>query len=109
MSTKLPKPVAAYFAATNLHDIDAMLAPFDETAIVRDEGQERRGAAAIREWMEETTAKYRATVAVTGVEQTDGKTIVTGRVAGSFPGSPVDLRYTVTLARGKISRLEIHP
>ena len=65
MSTKLPKPVAAYFAATNLHDIDAMLAPFDETAIVRDEGQERRGAAAIR--------------------------------------------CTVTLARGKISRLDIHP
>ena len=109
MPTKLPEPVAAYFAATNAHDVDAMLAPFAETAIVKDEGQERRGAAAIREWMEETTAKYRATVAVMDVAETDRKTVVTGRVAGSFPGSPVDLRYAFTLARGKIFRLEIHP
>src|ERR1700687_6198565 len=93
MSIKLPRPVAAYFAAANLHDIDAMLAAFDETAIVKDEGQERRGAAAIREWIEETTKKYRPTVAVIGVAQADGTTVVTGRVAGSFPGSPVDLRY----------------
>jgi hypothetical protein len=31
-----------------------MLAGFADGAIVRDEGQERRGLAAIREWMEET-------------------------------------------------------
>lgn len=107
MSMELPEPVAAYFAANNLHDIDAMLAPFSETATVKDEGQERSGAAAIREWMEETTSKYRATVAVTGAVETDGKTVATGRVSGNFPGSPVDLRYAFTLSEEKISRLEI--
>lgn len=103
MSLELPEPIAAYFAGTNNHDIDAMLAPFAEAAIIRDEGQERRGLAAIQEWMEETTRKYRVTVAITDV----AKTVVTGRVSGNFPGSPVELRYAVTLAGDKIARLEI--
>ena len=109
MSTKLPEPIAAYFAATNRHDIDAMVAPFAETALVKDESQERRGVTAIREWIEETTRKYRHTVAVTDVAEADGKTVVTGRVSGTFPGSPVDLRHLFTLDGGKIASLEILP
>ena len=109
MSLKLPEPIAAYFAATNTHNFDAMLAPFAEAATVKDEGQERRGLAAIREWMEETARKYRFTVAVTNVTEANGKPVVTGRVSGTFPGSPVDLRYCFTLAGEKIIRLEILP
>jgi hypothetical protein len=50
VSEELPKLIAAYFAATNRHDIDAMLVPFAEDATVK----ERDGLAAVREWMEET-------------------------------------------------------
>ena len=106
MSTELPEPIATYFAGTNKHDVDTMLAPFAAAAIVKDEGQERRGRAAIQEWIGETTRKYRATVAVTDAANTDGKTLVTARVSGTFPG-PVELRYAFTLAGDKISRLEI--
>jgi hypothetical protein len=109
MSTKLPEPIEAYFTATNRHDIDAMLAPFAETARVKDEGQERRGTAAIREWLEETTRKYNFTVAVLGTAEADGQTVVTGRVSGTFPGSPADLRHFFTLDGGKIAHLEILP
>src|SRR5438876_4997210 len=45
MSMELPEPIAAYFARTKKHDVDAMLAPFAAAAIVKDEGQERRGRA----------------------------------------------------------------
>lgn len=107
MSEELPKPIAAYFAASNTHDVDAMLVPFAETATVKDEGQERSGLAAIREWAEETTRKYGVTVAVTGATKQDGTTVVTGRVSGTFPGSPIQLRHVFTLAGEKISRLEI--
>ncbi len=107
MSMELPEPIAAYFAGPKKHDVDAMLAPFAAAAIVKNEGQERRSRAAIQEWMEETTRKYQATVAVTDAAKTDGKTVVTGRVSGTFPGSPVELRYAFTLAGDKISRLEI--
>lgn len=108
MAITLPGPIAAYFLATNAHDIDAALAPFAESAMVKDEGRQRRGTAAIRDWIEETMRKYRHTVEVIAVESAGGKSIVTGRVAGNFPGSPVVLRHEFTLAGDEISRLHIH-
>ena len=75
--------------------------------IVRDEGRTRHGIAAIREWKEEVSKKYRPTVEIIDVAQVDSKTVVTGRVSGNFPGSPVDLRYAFTLAGERIARLEI--
>jgi ketosteroid isomerase-like protein len=108
MPATLPESLAAYFTAKNRHDIDAMLDPFLEDAVVEDEGQTRRGRAAIREWMEETTRKYRVTVEVIDVAEAEATTIVTGLVAGNFPGSPAQLRYAFTLDGGRIARLEIH-
>ncbi len=107
MSTMLPEPLEAYFAAKNRHDIDAMLEPFAETAVVHDEGQERQGLDAIRAWMEETTRKYRVAVEVVEVAEAEGKTLVTGLVSGNFKGSPAHLRYAFGLERGKIVQLAI--
>jgi hypothetical protein len=109
MSLELPESIAAYFAATNTHNIDAMLARFADGAIVRDEGQERRGLTAIREWIEETTRKYQVNVVVANVTEANGQHVVTGRVSGTFPGSPVDLRHFFTLEGQRITRLEIIP
>jgi len=106
-ATKLAQPVADYIAAANAHDIDAATACFSRTAMVHDERRERRGITAIREWVVEVSEKYRPTVEVLGVAERDGRTVVTGRVSGNFPGSPVELRYAFTVTRGKIDRLEI--
>ena len=105
MSATLPEPLAAYFSAKNRHDIDAMLAPFSARAVVTDEGQERRGAAAIRQWMEETTRKYNPTAEVLEVAATDGETVVTALVSGTFPGSPAQVHFAFTLEAGKIAHL----
>jgi hypothetical protein len=108
MPTKeLTRPVAAYIAGANAQDINAVTACFSEGAIVQDEGRTRQGIAAIREWVEEASDKYQPTVEVIDVAETDGRTILTGRVSGSFPGSPIDLRYAFTLEGEKIARLEI--
>src|SRR6202140_2921161 len=107
MSTKLPEPLATYFAGHDDHDVDAMIGPFAERATVKDEGQERRGLPAIRKWMEESNAKYTVTVVVINVAETAANTTATGRVSGNFPGSPVELRFIFTLDEGKISPLEI--
>jgi hypothetical protein len=106
-TTKLPRPVEAYIAAANAQDIDAVTACFREAAVVQDEGRNRQGSAAIREWAEEASEKYQPTVEVIDVVETDGRTTVTGRVSGNFPGSPVVLRYVFTLDGAKIVRLEI--
>jgi len=41
--------------------------------------------------------------------QTDGETVVTCRLSGNFPGSPVELRHAFVVAGAKITRLEIVP
>src|ERR1700682_400198 len=107
MSTKLPEPLAAYFAGHNNYDIYRIIGLFTERATVKDEGQERRGLPAIRKWMEESNAKYSVTVAVINVAETAANITVTGRVSGNFPGSPVELHFIFTLDQGKITRLEI--
>jgi uncharacterized protein (TIGR02246 family) len=107
MSKQLPLPLATYYKAKNEHDIDAMLAPFAEDAVVKDEGQEHHGRAAIRSWMEHTTRKYRVTIDVKQIEPVDDRLIVSGLVSGDFPGSPAMLRYAFTLSGSKIARLEI--
>ncbi len=102
-----PAPVAAYLAGANAQDPAAVAACFNEGAVVHDEGQDRQGIAAIREWAEEASRKYRPTVEVLDVVEAAGRTVVTGRVSGDFPGSPLDLRYAFAVQGGKIDRLEI--
>lgn len=107
MTTDLPEPLAAYFAAKNRHDIDAMLAPFAGDAVVRDEGRTHAGRDAIRAWMEETTRRYRVTVEPTAATADGATWTVQALVSGTFPGSPATLRYRFSLARQSISGLEI--
>jgi hypothetical protein len=107
VSPKFPHPLPAYFAAANAHEIDATVACFADDAIVRDEGKDIRGSAAIRAWKERTNALYRTAVEAIGVDQMDDKTMVTARVSGTFAGSPVQRRYCFRLDGGKIAALEI--
>jgi hypothetical protein len=43
------------------------------------------------------------------LERRDGMVVVTSRLSGNFPGSPVDLRFFFRLERGRIAFLEITP
>lgn len=104
----LPKPVAAYIAASNDHDADACAACFTDAAVVQDEGREMRGVAAIREWMDTAIKKYRHTVAPIEVAHREGKAVLKAKLTGNFPGSPVTLEFSFVLEDGKIVSLEIH-
>ena len=107
MTIDLPRPLAAYFAAKNRHDIDAMLAPFAADSIVRDEGKTYTGRAAIKAWMEETTKKYRVTVEPAEASSKGPNWTVAGLVSGNFPGSPATLHYRFAVAEDRIAHLEI--
>lgn len=102
----LPDPIAAYFAADR-QSADAVSRCFTSQGVVKDEGQTHIGPDAIRAWKQSTTAAYGYTSEPFAVEHKDGVHVVTSRVAGSFPGSPIDLRYGFRLERGLIASLEI--
>src|SRR5712691_11327962 len=107
MSVNLPTPIAIYIAAENRGDTEAMSQCFAEHAVVRDEGKTIEGLAAIKRWKAETRKKYRHTIEPLASAQKDGKTIVTNRLTGNFPGSPIELEFVFALDGDKISSLEI--
>jgi hypothetical protein len=107
VTTKLPRPVGKYFAATNAHDVAAMGAAFAQNAIVRDEGREHQGSSAIRAWMKKTIEKYDYQVEPLESSRMAKRTSVLVSIRGTFPGSPITLNYEFTLEKQRIARLEI--
>ncbi len=104
----LPEPIEAYFAADR-RDGRAVARCFTNDGVVMDEGRTHTGLAAIEAWKTAASAQYSYIAEPFALEKKDRRYIVTSRVTGDFPGSPVDLRYTFTLERGKIASLEIKP
>ena len=107
MSVNLPTPVAIYITAANRGETEALAECFAGSAVVRDEGKTIEGLAAIKKWMTETKQKYQHTIQPLASTQKDDKTIVTNRLTGNFPGSPIELEFVFTLHRNKIAALDI--
>jgi len=107
MTSHVPESIVAYIAAANRQDADAALPSFTPDAVVTDEGVTRQGPEAIRAWIEETSRLYRPRIEILGAETDGPSVLVAGRVSGTFPGSPADLKFAFTLAAGKIAALTI--
>jgi ketosteroid isomerase-like protein len=107
MPISLPKPIAAYFAAEKAGDAGALARCFTDDGVVRDEGGTFTGTSAIERWNADARAKYHHTVVPLSVTEGDGAIVVRARVAGDFPGSPLDLRHIFRLDGDQIASLEI--
>lgn len=108
MTLNLPTPVTAYFIADEV-DGEAVARCFTDNAVVKDEGNVYNGRAAIKKWKEDVSKKFIYTSEQLACEQKDGKVVVTCRLTGNFPGSPVDLRFCFELVGEKIASLEVVP
>jgi hypothetical protein len=108
MPPDLPKPIAAYFSADRT-DSEAVARCFTDNAVVKDEGHTYNGLAAIKQWKADSSKKYTYTSEPVACEDKDGKIIVTSRLTGNFPGSPVNLRFFFGLEGNQIASLEIVP
>ena len=108
MPLDLPTPVADYFSA-DTSDSEAVALCFTENAVVKDERRTYTGRAAIRQWKAAASAKYQYTSEPFVCERRDGQVIVTSRLTGNFPGSPVNLRFFFKLEGDRIESLEIVP
>jgi len=107
MIENLPEPIRLYIAGENTGDANLFGQCFAEGAAVRDENETHRGLAEIKKWKAETKKKYQHTVDPVSFAEKAGKTVVTNRLTGNFPGSPIELEFVFTVADDKIISLEI--
>lgn len=102
----LPAAVASYFEAANQFDAVAAAACFTSDAIVRDNGHEFIGTAAIERLMSQSN-EVQPQVTVTSA-RVEGETAhIVGTLEGNFPGSPVELNFEFHLQEENIAQLTI--
>ena len=107
MSLSLPPSIALYISAANQSATERVAECFTEDAIVQDEGKTMQGTEAIQDWVAETTRKYHHTMEPLSLRHEGGATVVTNRLTGAFPGSPIEVQFRFQLRAGKIAKLEI--
>ena len=107
MALDVPEPVAAYLAAEEAKDADALSRCFTEDGTVHDEGRDYRGRNSIRQWKQEVDTKYRYVLQAVNVQTLGDLVTVRARLTGRFPGSPVELDHIFKLSNDKIASLEI--
>ena len=103
----LPPVLQSYIAASNAHDVKAIMDCFADDAFVRDENTTRHGKIDIGRWATETIQKYKFQFKPLSADKRGAETILSVEVAGSFPGSPITLDYHFTIANDKIQSLII--
>jgi hypothetical protein len=107
MGTKMPDVIDAYIQASNGRDPDWFGSLFLKDAIVHDEGLEYRGVVAIRKWLVSTVKKYAFTLTPIDLSLEKHETVLSVKMEGDFPGSPLSVRFRFVLHEGKIARLDI--
>jgi len=107
MALNVPEPVAAYLAAEEAKDADALSRCFTEDGTVHDEGQDYHGRGSIRQWKQAADTKYRYVFQTINVQTFGDFLTVRARLTGEFPGSPVELDHIFKLSGDKIASLEI--
>jgi hypothetical protein len=107
----LPAPVAAFIAATNSFDADALTACFAEGALVNDQLREYWGPEAIRSWVEQEIVGDKVTMQVIKAVEHFGDVIVTATIDGDYDKTglpvPLVLAFYFVLRADKIVRLFI--
>ena len=80
----LPPSVGAYIRASNLGDLDALLATFVDDALVNDQLTDYWGRQAIASWAARDMIGERLTLKVVKILQHYGNSIVTAHADGLF-------------------------
>lgn len=99
--------VATYFARALDADRESYVALFAPDVVVEDDGRTWRGIDDVRRWRADVPD---VTYTVRSVTGSGDRALAVAEVAGGFPGSPVDLRFSFGYdAAGLIRGLKIEP
>jgi ketosteroid isomerase-like protein len=104
---KLPAIIAELVNAQNSQDSVAYADCFTTDAIVFDEGHDHHSKEEIKAWIKSANAEYQASMEPIEYSESDGHAVLTAKISGTFPGSPIVLKYKMEIAQGLIRSLKI--
>lgn len=112
MTTKpLPPPVSAYIEATNSFNLDALVALFDDDALVNDHRDEFIGKDRIRAWAAREIIGDRVVLKVVSQRVVGNHVALKAEVDGDFDKkglpSPLVLAFYFCLSGAEISALVV--
>ncbi|WP_343522122.1 nuclear transport factor 2 family protein [Pedobacter sp.] len=103
----LPKIITDLVNAQNSFDSIAYANCFSETAVVFDEGKTQNGRTEIHHWIEESNEKYRSVMKPLEYTENGTSGILSAECSGTFPGSPIILKFHFDITDGLIQQLKV--
>lgn len=103
----LPKVIADLVTAQNQFDSLAYTDCFSETAVVFDEGKTHIGKKDIHEWIDGSNKKYRSVMKPLSITHEGETSILSAECSGTFPGSPVILKFHFEIKDGLVQTLKV--
>lgn len=103
----LPKVISELVKAQNEFDSTAYANCFAETAVVHDEGKVHTGRTEIEHWIAESNEKYRSTMKPLNFQENGTSGVLTTEVSGTFPGSPLVLKFHFEIIDELIRSLKV--
>ena len=102
----LPKVLTDLIKAQNEFDAVAYANLFSETAVVFDEGKTNKGRPEIEQWIDHSNKNYKSIMKPLEYIE-NGTTSVTAACSGTFPGSPITLKFHFKIVDGHIQHLKV--
>lgn len=103
----LPKVVTDLVKAQNDFDAYAYANCFSETGVMLEEGKPFTGRVEIQHLIEETNEKYRSVMKPLEYTENGTSSTLSAEVSGTFPGSPLVLKFHFDIIDGKIQYLKV--
>ena len=104
---KIPNVIQELIKAQNTFDSAAYANLFSETSIVHDEGKTHNGRKEVERWIAEANEKYKSIMEPIEYAQKGNKGVLTANVSGTFPGSPIVLKFNFEINDGIIQSLNV--
>lgn len=101
----LPNIVSELVKSQALFDSLAYANCFTHNAVVFDEGKTHNGKTEIQSWIAAANKEYQAVMKPLDYNEKDH--VLSAKISGTFPGSPVVLKYHFEFRDGLIQSLKI--
>ena len=104
---KIPNVIQELIKAQNTFDSVAYANLFSDTGIVHDEGKTHNGRKEVEQWIADANEKYKSILDPIDYTQKGNKGVLTANVSGTFPGSPIVLKFNFEINDGIIQSLNV--